>query len=144
VAFDRNRRLASGTSTAGESGKLHGSVSATGTVIGCGIYVDQDSCISVSGCDDIIHKYAPALQISRRLRQLTCVLIDEATAVLKDLEKETGTCDMGAIVLTDKGIPLVSFRCAHFPWAYCEKGHVYYGCMKNEKFSEKIKRKEFM
>jgi len=144
VAFDRYRRLASGTSTAGESGKLHGSLSATGTVIGCGIYVDQSSSISVSGCDDIIHRYAPALQISRRLRRLTCTLIDEATAILKDVEKKTGTCDMGAIVLTDKGVPLVSYRCAHFPWAYCEKGHVHYGCMKNEQFSERIRRKEFM
>jgi len=139
VAFDQNRRLASGTSTAGESGKLHGSVSATGTVIGCGIYVDENSCISVSGCDEIIHKYAPAWQISRRLRRLTCTLIDEANAVLNNLEEITGTCDIGAIVLTDKGVPLVSFRCAHFPWAYCEKDYVYYGCMKDEKFSEKIR-----
>ncbi|EZA54593.1 hypothetical protein DMN91_007312 [Ooceraea biroi] len=139
VAYDRKQRLASGTSTAGESGKLHGRVSATGTTIGCGIYVGQGCCISVSGCDEAIHKYAPAWRISRRLRKKCTLMNDEAVAaVLKDFEEETGRSDVGAIVLTTKGVPFVSFRCTHFPWAYCQKGYVYYGCARNEKFSEKI------
>jgi len=143
VAYDRKKRLASGTSTAGESGKLHGIVSATGTAIGCGIYVDQSGSVSVSGWDKAIYKHAPAQRILRQLRR-KAVSIDEAiTVVLKDFEEEIGEAfpsesDVGVIALTNKGIPSVSFKCAHFPWAYCDKGYVYYGCTKNEKFSEKI------
>lgn len=142
MAYDRKKRLASGTSTAGESGKLHGIVSATGTAIGCGIYVDQSGSVSVSGCDKAIYRHAPARRILRRLRQK--VSIDDAVAaVLKDFEEETEGAfppesDIGVIALTGEGIPSVSFKCAHFPWAYCDKGYVYYGCARNEKFSEKI------
>ncbi|EGI63271.1 Putative L-asparaginase [Acromyrmex echinatior] len=143
VAYDRKKRLASGTSTAGEPGKLHGIVSATGTAIGCGIYANKWGCVSVSGCDKTIYKYAPAQKILRRLRR-KAMSIDEVVAdVLKDLEKKTegsfpSESDIGVIALTDKGIPSVSFKCAHFPWAYCVKGYVYYGCARNEIFSEKI------
>ena len=143
MAYDRKKRLASGTSTAGESGKLHGIVSATGTAIGCGIYVDKCGSVSVSGCDKAIYKYAPAQKILRRLRR-KAMSIDEAVAeVLKDFKEETGgsfppESDVGVIALTAKGIPSVSFKCPHFPWAYCDKGYVYYGCARNEIFSEKI------
>ncbi|XP_011641591.1 isoaspartyl peptidase/L-asparaginase-like isoform X2 [Pogonomyrmex barbatus] len=137
VAYDRKKRLASGTSTAGDSGKLHGSISATGTAIGCGIYVDQGGSVSVSGCDKAIYKHAPAQRILRRLPKATS--IDEAvSAVLNDFVKETGGVDVGAIALTAEGTPLVSFKCMHFPWAYCDKGYLYYGCAKNEMFSEEI------
>ncbi|KAG5345533.1 ASGL1 asparaginase, partial [Acromyrmex charruanus] len=143
VAYDRKKRLASGTSTAGERGKLDGIVSATGTAIGCGIYANKWGSVCVSGCDKTIYKYAPAQKILRRLRR-KAMSIDEVVAdVLKDFEEKTrgsfpSESDIGVIALTDKGIPSVSFRCAHFPWAYCEKGYVYYGCAKNEIFSEKI------
>ncbi|XP_018392138.1 PREDICTED: isoaspartyl peptidase/L-asparaginase-like isoform X2 [Cyphomyrmex costatus] len=119
VAYDRKKRLASGTSTAGESGKLHGIISATGTAIGC------------------------AQRILRRLRRKATSIDEAVTEVLKDFEEETGGSfppeyDVGVIALTAKGIPSVSFKCAHFPWAYCDKGYVYYGCARNEIFSEKI------
>lgn len=137
VAYDRKKRFASGTSTAGEQGKLNGIVSATGTVIGCGIYVDQNGTASVSGCDKAIYNYAPARKIVRKLRKqyTTSKVIGE---ILENFEKDTGVSDIGAIALTTGGIPLVSFKCMHFPWAYCDKGYVYYGCTKNEKFSEQI------
>ncbi|KYN40872.1 WD repeat-containing protein 60, partial [Trachymyrmex septentrionalis] len=143
VAYDRKKRLASGTSTAGESGKLHGIVSATGTAIGCGIYVDKCGSVSVSGCDKTIYKYAPAQRILRRLRRKAMSIDEAVTEVLKDFEEEIGgsfppESDVGVIALTAKGIPLVSFKCPHFPWAYCDKGYVYYGCARNEIFSEKI------
>lgn len=143
MAYDRKKRLASGTSTAGESGKLHGIVSATGTAIGCGICVDKCGCISVSGCDKAIYKYAPAQRILRRLRRKATSIDEAVTEVLKDFEEETGgsfpsESNVGVIALTAKGIPSVSFKCAHFPWAYCDKGYVYYGCARNEIFSEKI------
>ncbi|XP_029671374.1 isoaspartyl peptidase/L-asparaginase isoform X2 [Formica exsecta] len=142
VAYDRKKRLASGTSTAGETGKLYGSVSATGTAIGCGIYVDQGGSVSVSGCDNVIYKYAPAQRILRRLQCKTTSIDEAITAVLRDLEEKIGVSspkpDVGVIAVTAEGIPSVSFKCAHFPWAYCDKGYVYYGCTKNERFSEKL------
>ncbi|XP_011704439.1 PREDICTED: isoaspartyl peptidase/L-asparaginase isoform X2 [Wasmannia auropunctata] len=143
VAYDRKKRLASGTSTAGESGKLHGIVSATGTAIGCGIYVDQNGCVSVSGCDKAIYRHAPAQWILQRLQRKATSIDEAVTEVLKDFEEETGGAsppesDVGVIALTSEGMPSVSFKCLHFPWAYCDKGYVYYGCARNEKFSEKI------
>lgn len=138
VAYDRKKRLASGTSTAGKPGKIHGSVSATGTVIGCGIYVNDNSSVSVSGCDKAIYIYAPAQRIAQRLQQKMAPIYNSVNAVLRDFEKQTGISDVGAIAITRKRTPVVSFRCAHFPWACCDKGYVYYGCAKNEKFSEKI------
>lgn len=133
MAYDRKKRLASGTSTAGEAGKLYGRVSATGTAIGCGIYVDQDGSVSVSGCDKAIYRYAPAQRILRRCKATS---IDEAVAaILRDFEKQI---DVGVIAVTAEGVPFVSFKCVHFPWAYCDKGYVYYGCAKNERFSEKL------
>lgn len=143
MAYDRKKRLASGTSTAGEARKLYGSVSATGTAIGCGIYVDQGGSVSVSGCDQAIYKYAPAQRILRRLRCKTARSIDEAVAaVLRDFEEQIDVSsprsDVGAIALTAEGVPFVSFKCTHFPWAYCDKGYVYYGCTRNERFSEKL------
>ncbi|TGZ52680.1 WD repeat-containing protein 60 [Temnothorax longispinosus] len=143
VAFDRKKRLASGTSTAGEPGKLHGIVSATGTAIGCGIYVDKSGSVSVSGCDKAIYKHAPARRILRRLRRKATSIDNVVAEILRDFEEETGGAsppesDVGVIALTSEGIPSVSFKCAHFPWAYCDRGYVYYGCTRNEKFSEKI------
>nr|XP_012153387.1 PREDICTED: isoaspartyl peptidase/L-asparaginase-like [Megachile rotundata] len=75
VAFDRKKRLASGTSTAGESRKPIGSISATGTVIGCGIYTDEHGCVSVSGNDTNIYCYAPARRIIRNLSRGAAVSI---------------------------------------------------------------------
>lgn len=143
MAYDRKKRLASGTSTAGESGKLHGIVSATGTAIGCGIYVDNTGSVSVSGCDKAIYKHAPARRILQQLRKKSTSIDDAVVAVLKDFEEETGgtlppESDVGVIALTSEGMPSVSFKCIHFPWAYCDKGYVYYGCTRNERFSEKI------
>lgn len=142
MAYDRKKRLASGTSTAGEMGKLYGSVSATGTGIGCGIYVDQSGSVSVSGCDKAIYKYAPAQQILRRLRCKTTSIDKAVTAVFRDFEEKMDVSspkpDLGVILVTAEGIPFVSFKCAHFPWAYCDKGYVYYGCARNERFSEKF------
>lgn len=141
MAYDRKKCLASGTSTAGEVGKLYGSVSATGTAIGCGIYVDQGGSVSVSGCDKTIYKYAPAQRILQQLRCKTTSIDEGVAAVLQDFEEKIDVSskpDVGVIVVTAEGIPFVSFKCAHFPWAYCDKGYVYYGCAKNERFSEKL------
>lgn len=116
-------------------------MSAIGTVLGCGIYVDRDGgAVSVSGCDRAIYKYAPAHRIVRRLRsQRKSTSPDQVLSdVFKGLEVETGTTDVGAIALTADGVPSVFFKCPHFPWAYCDKGYVYYGCARHEKFLEKI------
>lgn len=143
MAYDRKRRLASGTSTAGESGKLHGIVSATGTAIGCGICVDRTGCVSVSGCDRAVYKHMPARRILRRLRRGSTTIDEAVAAVLADFEEDSAGAfppetDVGAIALTSEGVPSVSFKSAHFPWACCDKGRVYYGCARNEKFTEKI------
>lgn len=140
MAYDRKKRLAAGTSTAGKSGKLYGSVSATGTTIGCGIYVDETGAVSVSGCDKAIYKYTPAHRILRQLESQRKSASPEQvlSAVFKSIKMETGTTDIGAIALTADRVPSVSFRCPHFPWAYCDKGYVYYGCARHEKFLEKV------
>lgn len=143
MAYDRKGRLASGTSTAGETGKLHGIVSATGTALGCGIYVDEAGCASVSGCDRAIYKHMPARRIIRRLRKSSATIDEAVAAVLADFEGDPGAAfppetDVGVIALTGEGTPSVSFKSAHFPWACCDKGRVYYGCARNERFTESI------
>lgn len=137
VAYDRKKRLASGTSTAGESGKPVGSVSSIGTVIGCGIYTNELGCTSVSGNDSNIYCYAPARKIIRKLSE-DINITTAVNSVLQNFEMETGDSHIGAIALDAKGEASISFRCIHFPWAFCEKGYVYYGMMKNEKYGEKI------
>ncbi|CAK9795649.1 Probable isoaspartyl peptidase/L-asparaginase CG7860 [Anthophora plagiata] len=137
VAYDRKKRLASGTSTAGEPGKPIGCVSAIGTVIGCGIYTDEYGSTSVSGNDMSIYCYAPARRIINKLSErqpINCAM----NTVLRNFEKETGTSDIGAIALDAKGEPCISFTCMHFPWAFCRKGYVYYGVAQNEKYWEKV------
>lgn len=129
--------MASGTSTAGEPGKPVGSVSAIGTVVGCGIYTDEQGCVSVSGNDTSIYCYAPARKIVQNLVQdvpLKCVVSTE----LESFEIETGDSDIGVIVLNAKGDPFISFKCTHFPWAFCRKGFVYYGSAQDEKCWEKV------
>lgn len=81
-------RLASGTSTAVKVGKLYGSVSATGTAIGCDIYVDQGGSVSVSGCDKTIYKYAPSQQILQRLWCKTTSIDEVVAAILHDFEEK--------------------------------------------------------
>ena len=58
--------------------------------------------------------------------------------VLQNFESETGRRDIGAVALDAKGKPYISFKCLHFPWAFCEKDYVYYGMVQNEKYREKI------
>ncbi|XP_046142962.1 uncharacterized protein LOC114878240 isoform X1 [Osmia bicornis bicornis] len=137
VAFDRKRRLASGTSTAGEPRKPIGSISATGTVIGCGIYTDEHGSVSISGNDTNIYCYAPARKIIRYLSE-DAEISNAVNAVLDNFEQETGESNIGCIALNAKGDPCVSFKCLHFPWAFCQKGYVYYGLEQNEKFWEKV------
>ncbi|OAD59275.1 WD repeat-containing protein 60, partial [Eufriesea mexicana] len=137
VAYDRKKRIASGTSTAGEPGKPVGFVSAIGTVIGCGIYTDEHGCTSVSGNDTSIYCYAPARKIIRKLSE-DISISTAVNTMLQDFEKETGDSHIGAITLNAKGEPYISFRCTHFPWAFCSKGYVYYGMSRNEKYWEKI------
>ncbi|XP_043266075.1 isoaspartyl peptidase/L-asparaginase-like [Colletes gigas] len=137
VAYDRKRRLASGTSTAGELGKPIGSVSAIGTVIGCGIYADKDGCVSVSGNDTKIYSYAPARKIIQRL-SADASIDYSICAELENFETETGESNIGAVALNAKGDPCVSFKCMHFPWAFCRHGYVYYGIAQNEKYWEKV------
>ncbi|XP_068978249.1 isoaspartyl peptidase/L-asparaginase-like [Bombus flavifrons] len=137
VAYDRKKRLASGTSTAGEPRKPVGSISSIGTVIGCGIYTDEHGCTSVSGNDTSIYCYAPARRIVKKLSE--DISINTAVnTVLQNFENETGESHIGAIALDAKGEPCVSFNCTHFPWAFCQKGYVYYGMAQNEKYWEKI------
>ncbi|XP_054007182.1 isoaspartyl peptidase/L-asparaginase-like [Hylaeus anthracinus] len=137
VAYDRKRRLASGTSTAGDLGKPIGSVSAIGTVLGCGVYADEHGCVSVSGNDKNIYSYAPARKIIERLPRDASIDYS-VSAELENFEAETGESDIGAIALNAKGEPYVSFKCMHFPWAFCRQGYVYYGAAQNEKYWEKV------
>lgn len=117
-------------------------MSATGTAIGCGIYVDKTGCVSVSGCDRAIYRHMPARRILRQLRRRSATINEAIAAVLMDFEDAGGAfppeSDVGAIALTGEGMPSVSFRSAHFPWACCDKGYVYYGCARNDKFMERI------
>ena len=46
--------------------------------------------------------------------------------------------NIGAIALNSIGEPAIFFNSVHFPWAFCQNGWIYYGCAKNEKFSERI------
>ncbi|CAL7937714.1 unnamed protein product [Xylocopa violacea] len=137
VAYDRKKRLVSGTSTAGEPGKPIGTISAIGTVIGCGIYTDENGCTSVSGNDTNVYCYAPARKIIKKLSE-NISISSAVNTVLQNFEKTTGDSHIGAIALNSKGDPYVSFKCKHFPWAFCRKGYVYYGMSQNEKYWEKI------
>ncbi|KAG7200604.1 hypothetical protein KM043_001162 [Ampulex compressa] len=135
VACDKRRRLSSGTSTAGKASKPSGSTSAIGTAIGCGIFVDENSCAAVSGEDRSILLYAPARKIVDGLNRGESVHRSLA-AELGKFESETGESRVGAIALNSKGEFSVSFKCMHFPWACCSKGRLYFGCSKNQVFSE--------
>ena len=137
VAFDRKKRLASGTSTAGEPGKPVGSISPIATVIGCGVYADEHGCVSVSGNETGIYCHAPARRIIQRLSR--DVPIKSAVNMeLDSLVVETGDVRIGAVALSAIGEPCISFQCTHFPWAFCRKGCVYYGSRQGEKFCEKV------
>lgn len=57
---------------------------------------------------------------------------------LDNFEMETKESNVGAIALNSAGEPAVFFKSKHFPWAICQKGWIYYGCAKGEKFSERI------
>ncbi|KAK2584705.1 hypothetical protein KPH14_007039 [Odynerus spinipes] len=138
VAYDRKRCLSSGVSTMGQSQKIVGSMSAIGTVVGCGIYADENGCCSVSGDNTSIYKYAPAYKIVRRFNSDTTAML-ELNEELERFEKETGDSEIGAIALNAKGEPSVSFRSMNFPWACCQNGYIYYGCKQNDKFCHEIK-----
>ncbi|XP_076678209.1 isoaspartyl peptidase/L-asparaginase [Andrena cerasifolii] len=137
VAFDRKKRLASGTSTAGEPGKPVGCISPIATVIGCGVYADEHGCVSVSGNETGIYCHAPARRIIRRLSR--DVPIKSAVNMeLDSLVVETGDVRIGAVALDAVGEPCISFQCMHFPWALCRKGCVHYGSRQGEQFWEKV------
>ena len=70
MVYDKESKFVCGTSTAGNQGKLVGSISSIGTVIGCGIFADQNGCISISGDDKKIYAYAPARRCVERLKQV--------------------------------------------------------------------------
>nr|XP_033342327.1 isoaspartyl peptidase/L-asparaginase-like [Megalopta genalis] len=137
VAYDRKRRLASGTSTAGDSGKPIGYVTATGTVIGCGVFANEHGCVSVSGNDTCIYCYAPARKICERLPRDATINYSLNTE-LENLQMETGESHIGAVAVNAKGDPSIGFKSMHFPWAFCRYGYVYYGIVQNESFSEKV------
>ncbi|XP_068993281.1 isoaspartyl peptidase/L-asparaginase isoform X2 [Neodiprion pinetum] len=137
VAYDRKGRLAAGTSTAGNQGKLNGYMSPAATVPGCGIFADQTGCVSISGHDQTIYAYAPARMFIKRLN--AGEIIDEALNMeLDEFQDSMCQSNIGAIALNSDGKPAVSFRSQHFLWAYCELGWLYYGWEKNQVFSEKI------
>ncbi|XP_012260270.1 isoaspartyl peptidase/L-asparaginase-like [Athalia rosae] len=137
VAYDRRGRLATGTSTAGNPGKLYGYISPAATVPGCGIMADQTGCISISGPDEALYVYAPARGFLKRLNRGENVdeALDGEIDQLRDVIRQP---NVGAIALDLNGKPAVSFKSQHFPWAYCELGWLYYGCQKNQILSEKI------
>lgn len=137
MAYDRKGRLAAGTSTAGNPGKLNGYTSPAAIVPGCGIFADPNGCISVSGQDQAIYAYAPSRKFVDRLNREEN--IKEALITEIDRFKDaTGESSVGAVALSSKGKPAVSFSSQHFPWAYCDLGWVYYGCEKNQLLTEKI------
>ncbi|XP_043682889.1 isoaspartyl peptidase/L-asparaginase-like [Vespula pensylvanica] len=138
VAYDRKKRLSSGISTMKETIKTMGSISAVGTVIGCGIYADENGCCSLSGNDKTIYKYAPARKIVRRFNSKTTMML-EINNELDKFQKETGESEIGVIALNNKGEPSISFKTLHFPWACCRNGYIYYGCNKCDKFLEEIR-----
>ncbi|XP_076651174.1 isoaspartyl peptidase/L-asparaginase [Halictus rubicundus] len=137
VAYDRKRRLASGTSTAGEPGKPIGLITATGTIIGCGVFANEHGCVSVSGNDTCIYCYAPARRIVERLHRDSTINYSLNTE-LENLHAESGESHLGAIAVNAKGNPCVAFKTMHFPWAFCRYGYVYYGVSQDDKFFEKV------
>ncbi|KAI4497715.1 hypothetical protein M0802_007255 [Mischocyttarus mexicanus] len=137
VAYDRKKRLSSGISTMREPMKIIGSLNAIGTVIGCGIYADDNGCCSISGNSKTIYGYAPARKIVRRFNSKTTMML-EVNEELEKFENETGESQIGVIALNGKGEPSVSFKSLHFPWACCRNGYVYYGCKECDKFCEEI------
>lgn len=74
IAYDRERNFVCGTSTAGKRGKIVGSISSIGTVIGCGIFADQFGCASFSGEDKSIYAYAPARKIVEKLKMVILII----------------------------------------------------------------------
>ncbi|XP_043462922.1 isoaspartyl peptidase/L-asparaginase-like isoform X2 [Leptopilina heterotoma] len=76
VAFDQEGKFVCGTSTAGNRGKLIGSISSIGTVIGCGIFANRFGCASVSGEDTAIYTYAPARKIVEKLKMMEINILD--------------------------------------------------------------------
>ncbi|KAI4477375.1 hypothetical protein M0804_012761 [Polistes exclamans] len=137
VAYDRKKRLSSGISTMGEPMKVIGSLNAIGTVIGCGIYADENGCCSISGNSKTIYCYAPARKIVRRFNSKTTMML-EINEELEKFENETGESQIGVIALNRKGEPSVSFKSLDFPWACCRNGYIYYGCKECDKFCEEI------
>ncbi|XP_043488348.1 isoaspartyl peptidase/L-asparaginase-like isoform X3 [Polistes fuscatus] len=137
VAYDRKKHLSSGISTMGESMTVIRSLNAIGTVIGCGIYADENGCCSISGNSKTIYCYAPARKIVRRFNSKTTMML-EINEELEKFENETGESQIGVIALNKKGEPSVSFKSLDFPWACCRNGCIYYGCKECDKFCEEI------
>ncbi|XP_012287672.1 probable isoaspartyl peptidase/L-asparaginase CG7860 [Orussus abietinus] len=137
VSFDRNGHLATGTSTAGEPRKTTGTISAIGTVPGCGIFADKTGCTSVSGPDKAIYTYAPARRIVKRMAKVKSPE-DGLKLELDDFENETFEAQIGAVALNSSGESAVLFKSLHFPWAMCHEGWIYYGCTKDDMYDEEI------
>lgn len=149
IARDREGRLACGVSTIDDRDQsvARSSMSAGGTVLGCGIFADKESCCSVSSEDRAIYVYAPASKIIGRLKHERAtarangeaVRVDVAlNAELKNFVKDTGQSCIGAAALSLQGEPEVAFKSCYFPWARCSKGVITSSCVKEETFTKNV------
>lgn len=112
-------------------------MTAVGTVIGCGIFADKNGCACVSGDDRSIYVEAPARKIVGRMKNGESVEDSLKGEVYEFIESRLHL-DVGAVAIDKHGAPAIFFEAASFPWACCYDGSLYFGCSKDERFSEKI------
>lgn len=149
VARDRRGRMSCGISTFDDREEIiaRSSMSASGTVLGCGIFADAQSCCTVSGTDTAIYKYAPARKVVERLNReleehrenssssfIDHILRDE----LKQFVESTGESSTGIAALNVEGDARVAFESNYFPWACCNHGKITSGCVKGEVFTKNV------
>lgn len=104
------------------------SINSSTTVYGCGIFLQDESCCSVSGDDEKIYLFALAKKISQLIEEKQKHLssknqIDEFLAEFKNISCVfLGPCER----------PVISFQSDIFPWIYCCKEKIYSGDKKGD------------
>ena len=121
-------------------------MTAGATVLGCGIFSNNEDCCTVSGEDRALYVYGPARKIIKRLnRERAEIIKDTVDKIVETLNdeltnfiKETGESCIGTSSLGIKGKPKVAFKSQYFPWACCYRGEITSGCINDEIFTRAV------
>lgn len=138
IVRDRKTNLAGGRSTWTFNNNLTPSINAAASVPGCGLFVNENLCCSVSGDDQVIYVHAPARKIIRKFEKNLSDIPVLKKEVNYFMEHELQAPVAVVLLGINDYQPLMVCKSKYFPWAYCHRGVLYYGCMKEELFAEDI------